>query len=61
MEKKRVYLSGKRGDDKNDDLSGKTPVRTEAQAIKIASRQGITVIYILDMDTGLTKTVDLSG
>ena len=48
MEMKMVYVSIERGDDKNNGLSGDKPVRTEAQAIKIAKREGITWIKICE-------------
>ena len=45
MEKKMVYVSVVRGDDKNSGLDPGTPVRSEGQAIKIANRIGITRIH----------------
>ena len=48
MEKKMVYVSVVRGDDKNSGLDPGTPVRSEAQAIKIANRNGITRIHVAE-------------
>ena len=43
--------SSEQGDDKNDGQDESRPVRTAAQAIKIANRTGLDIMVLGDSDT----------